>query len=1505
MLLPMAVFSASAGNLIKNGDFSQGLTGWTLRAANEGAVVEARSTGGVNNSPCLYVNKSQGAGDLIPSFTFEGAKAGDTYLISAKIKLAEAGKTATSKWARVVNKTGAFIDSTGVTVNSDEWTTVSVKYTLMFDNDSNVAGYSGVPYLRVSHGGTSYAGGYYIDDYTVVVGREGGFFSTDKRWEYDEEQLKEDTEEEPLDKFFTYDNTVANKLAQVMAFKTGSNVMFARANKIDLGDKVKPTRVNGTVMVPLRVLADYLTMMVEWDNMTETVRVYNAYYQLKCKSGSNVAEVFDFTTRESKNIRLSAMAQTMNGVLFFPADAFCNTFKKQLDISNDGLVLIGDNPINFTKEEKELACGFFKEELETINLYVSLEGNDENDGSEGKPVKSLEKVRDLAREYRDKNVIVNIAEGEYELDKILDFTNDDSKLGMARTIFRGHGDVIINGGAIARGWEEIGEINGVTGIYKHKLENPVDFTAIYEDGEMSVQARYPNLNYENISDSYLAVIQEPYTKTGKSNTGPRQSFLYDADIPELANPAGAFVRIWPGGESGAWRWHHNRHQIASIDTKAKKVKLATQTIYTLGTGSAYHIENDIGLLDAPGEFYVDKTEGYIYYYPRDKKNLENNIVLPIAGGVVRIKGSNENPVVGLEFENLSIRNSDGAAPFNCNGIRNIRLENCRVYSSGGHGVALTGYSQNNVVRGCEVFDIGHTAILVTNNTTYQHISLYNRVENNHVYNVGRIQRNGYGISASHAANTTIINNTVHDGPRFLITYSGGSDDGTIARNPDKIYAKNNLVAYNDLSNGMLESQDGGMLYNFRTWRNMNVSNRIHNSVSKNNSKTTHMVYEPLYNDDLTDYNINRLNLLDNNVQDDGEIYAAIRQKGAGGLVENNFVVASDMTQGVLGSDNTGDGRAHGSYFYNNIGYTTNTAPVYSRQISVDGVNNLLEADNNIFFNSENKYTIESGAVYTLDELREYKNLGLDKHSLTTNPMFVDYENNDFRLRYDSPAHELGTSDLSIRDMGVTSDFKFADKDEELKWMYVRFDGDTVDRSFRKLNIGQSISLNVSARTKTGFVADLSNAKIDYETDNKKVATVSADGVIKAVSNGIANITVTITKNGKTLSLPATVIVGDSVASVKIKNEASAIVRGNTEKLEHIALGKDGVVSEKAKITYTSSAPDVLEISSAGLMTGKKTGTSIITVQVDDGTSKVSAKKTFTVTDSELAEYNIFIENQKIKAGEAQPIEAWAVKENGRIVTLDKNNSSLTVSNPQIAKIENNALIGVGHGKVTVTLTVNYYGKIIKKSVEVYVVGADKNFDAYHVIEVSEDANDKKIAVYRSDAFNAIHNGSLDLRPNCLDGKGKIMGDKNTIIDDWWVKVPEWVSYEKTAGVDGSPCLKVNGVGGDADLYQRLSSLESSLVKGKKYIMTAKAKLIDGSGTGRFICVYRHGFSDQVGYWVTKTGIPLSADEWTEVTSIFEYNDQAGGVGYPDIALRIAGTASGYYLDDFGIYEFVE
>jgi len=161
--------SATDINLVPNGDFSNGLEGWSLRApATEGGVITLSETGGVDGSACIFVNKSQGAGDILPDFSFEGGKAGDVYYLSAKIKLETAGSTATSKWVRIANKASSFIDTTGVTVSGDNWTTVSVKYKLTTDNDSNgVTGYSGIPFLRVSHGGTNYADGYYMDDVII------------------------------------------------------------------------------------------------------------------------------------------------------------------------------------------------------------------------------------------------------------------------------------------------------------------------------------------------------------------------------------------------------------------------------------------------------------------------------------------------------------------------------------------------------------------------------------------------------------------------------------------------------------------------------------------------------------------------------------------------------------------------------------------------------------------------------------------------------------------------------------------------------------------------------------------------------------------------------------------------------------------------------------------------------------------------------------------------------------------------------------------------------------------------------------------------------------------------------------------------------------------------------------------------------------------------------------------------------------------------------------------
>ena len=51
----MNIFDA---NLVKNGDFSDGLSGWSMRAPGEGATVTLNKTEGVNGSACAYVDKA-------------------------------------------------------------------------------------------------------------------------------------------------------------------------------------------------------------------------------------------------------------------------------------------------------------------------------------------------------------------------------------------------------------------------------------------------------------------------------------------------------------------------------------------------------------------------------------------------------------------------------------------------------------------------------------------------------------------------------------------------------------------------------------------------------------------------------------------------------------------------------------------------------------------------------------------------------------------------------------------------------------------------------------------------------------------------------------------------------------------------------------------------------------------------------------------------------------------------------------------------------------------------------------------------------------------------------------------------------------------------------------------------------------------------------------------------------------------------------------------------------
>lgn len=57
--------------------------------------------------------------------------------------------------------------------------------------------------------------------------------------------------------------------------------------------------------------------------------------------------------------------------------------------------------------------------------------------------------------------------------------------------------------------------------------------------------------------------------------------------------------------------------------------------------------------------------------------------------------------------------------------------------------------------------------------------------------------------------------------------------------------------------------------------------------------------------------------------------------------------------------------------------------------------------------------------YTLEEWRA---LGFDLHSVFADPLFIDPENNDYRVKPDSPALKLGFKNFDMGNWGLTDDF---------------------------------------------------------------------------------------------------------------------------------------------------------------------------------------------------------------------------------------------------------------------------------------------------------------------------------------------------------------------------------------------------------------------------------------------------------------------------------------------------
>lgn len=768
----------------------------------------------------------------------------------------------------------------------------------------------------------------------------------------------------------------------------------------------------------------------------------------------------------------------------------------------------------------------------TVAYYVSPNGDDDWSGEDpaptdaNGPLRTIAEARDRIQKRLagglDRNVRVVLREGDYYRLKPLHFGKQDSgRDGYTITYENYTGECPrLIGGVPLTDWTPVDEADG--DVYMADLPAELSRTpdTLYENGVHAEKARYPDEGYLEVDEA--------------DSEEPKRAFRYEpGELPDIEEQTDLQVFIWPGGPQGHHAWFSNTLD-ASVEADGRTVKLSQEANYELGGGSRYYLQGPRELLTRPGEFYVDADAHTVYYWPRTAPIEDSEIIVPAVDRVLEIVGDGpHSPAGDLRFDGLEIYGSNvphqhggssGEAHHGAVYTRNVdgvELSNAHIHGTGYHGVLLHEATRNAAVTGCHIHDVGYTGVRLAGGETRKYRHRNNEIADTHVHHTGKLVGHGAGIQMRwNSGNNEIAHNRVHHTPRYAISLKGhrpGSLNGetvegvevTDATAREFIHTRNNVVAYNDVSHANLESQDTGVIESWGAGTgNVLEGNRIHDSQ-------IHFSFGfGLYLDDAADgFHVSHNLIHDLSACGDGTLRFGIYSKGVNNHFQNN-VVADNDAGGAYGSFEMAGELAREHVLHRNVFADTGPILYGFQNWSED---RIRAADHNHFYHPDSEYTLEGvpsnyaidGDSYEVEDLEEWRSFldgQFDVHSTTGEPQFLDPEQGDYRLRYDSPAREVGARSVDVAAIGLTENFPYDDVSDSLAAVFVT-GGEQAAEPFSELATSETVSLEVTARSETGFVLDTDapDVAVSFESDTPDVATVDDEGTVTAGEAGVAEI----------------------------------------------------------------------------------------------------------------------------------------------------------------------------------------------------------------------------------------------------------------------------------------------------------------------------------------------------------------------------------------------------------------
>lgn len=471
--------------------------------------------------------------------------------------------------------------------------------------------------------------------------------------------------------------------------------------------------------------------------------------------------------------------------------------------------------------------------VNAAEIHVAANGKDSwtgksatpaKDGKNG-PVATLVRARDLVRQLRrdkpSEPVTVTVHGGVYRVSEPLALGAEDSGSEQAPVVWRGApGETVrLLGGVQLNRWvpvtdpavlerldpaarAKVRQVNlGASGVADLGDVAPGPNGAqLFCGGKYMTLARYPN-------DGWLRIASVPQTgdlkfpgdfrDTAPTTIGGKIAgkhygrFCYSGDRPERWKD---LADLWV---HGYWVWDYadQYHHVQKLDLAKKEVwPEPPYHFYGYHENARYYFLNVLEELDSPGEWYLDRKTGILYFWPPEGQTQAAVIFPTLTKPLFQM-----DAVQHLELRGLTMEGGRAGAVQVTSGDH-VLIAGCTFRNFGDTVIDIKG-GTDHLVRSCDLSELGAGGIKLEGGDRKTLTPGHLAVENCDIHHIGRVQApyrpairlDGVGLRVSHCY--------IHDCPHGGLGFEGND----------------HIIEYCEFTHTGYDAGDVGAIYTAYDW----------------------------------------------------------------------------------------------------------------------------------------------------------------------------------------------------------------------------------------------------------------------------------------------------------------------------------------------------------------------------------------------------------------------------------------------------------------------------------------------------------------------------------------------------------------------------------------------------------------------------------------------------------------------------------------------------------------